>query len=165
MKKRRQSKKAMILSGCALALCVGALFIWSPWRTSTANDSSATPHFQALLPGTTSIAKLGGWQKLTPPDGTAIYVFTDSIDGVDINVSQQPLPASLKDDSEAKVSEVAKGYNETKSIYAATTKVYIGTNADGPQSVIFTKNKLLVLIKSRSVIKDELWVTYINSLE
>lgn len=108
---------------------------------------------------------MGGWQKLTPPDSAPAYVFIDSIDGVGISVSQQELPASLKDNNGAKVAEVAKSYNATKTIYADSTKVYIGTNADGPQSVIFTKNNLLVLIKSRAVIQDQSWVAYINSLK
>lgn len=164
MRKLKLSKKAVIVSGAAFILFILALCTWAPWRASTANNS-VTPNFQAILPRNTSIANLGGWQKLTPPDGTPVYVYTDSIDGVGISVSQQPLPASLKDSTGAKVAEVAKGYSATKSMYADTTKVYIGTNAEGPQSVIFSKNNLLILIKSRAVIKDDSWTTYIHSLE
>jgi len=165
VRKLKLSKKAIIVSGAVFILFIVALCAWAPWRASTANNSLVTPDFQAILPRNISIAKLGGWQKLTPPDGTPVYVYTDSIDGVGVSVSQQPLPASLKDSTGAKVAEVAKGYSATKSMYADTTKVYIGTNADGPQSVIFSKNNLLILIKSRAVIKDDSWTTYIHSLE
>lgn len=165
MRKLKASKKVALTYVGVLALLTVGLFAWAPWRTFGVDRSQVTPNFSALIPSDTPITTLGGWQKLTPPDGTPVYVYTDSIDGVSISVSQQPLPASLKDTNGAKIADVAKGYNATKSVYADTTKLYIGTNADGPQSVIFSKNNLLVLIKSRAVIKDDSWITYVHSLK
>lgn len=166
MRKRNVSRKTLIISGGVLLLAVIALFLWAPWHTAPSKNTAAvTPNFQALLPQNTSIDKLGGWQKLTPPDGTPVYIYSDSIDKVTISVSQQPLPDSLKDNSGAKLAEMAKSYNATKVINAGTTKVYIGTNAAGPQSVIFTKNNVLVLIKSTATVKDVSWTSYINSLK
>jgi len=75
------------------------------------------------------------------------------------------LPASFKNNVDTQVGEVAKKFNATTQFQANDTKVYIGTSAKGPQSLIFTKNNTLVLIKSLQKVEDKSWVAYINSLK
>lgn len=98
---------------------------------------------------------------MSPPDNDPVFAYTDSIDGIKISVSQQPLPSGMDD---AQVAELAKKYNATTKLELSQPVVYIGASAKGPQSVIFTKNKLLVLIKSQGKISDEAWTNYIKSL-
>lgn len=164
----RFSKKTVIVSSAILAIiiCAGVtLVILAPWHDSnTQSDSLIKPEFSAILPASTSIDTLGGWQKMTPPNSTPIYVYSDSIDGVAISVSQQTLPDSFKSNPSVKVAELAKGYNATTPIQAGDTKVYSGKSASGPQSIIFTKNNLLVLIKSQGVISNGAWASYIEAL-
>jgi hypothetical protein len=74
------------------------------------------------------------------------------------------MPDSFKGDVDGSVATFAKSYGATDVQTAGATKVYIGTNADGPQSTIFTKDNLLILIKSQGKIADKDWVSYINSL-
>ena len=94
----------------------------------------------AIIPGTAGNDSL---------NGTA---FADTIDGVPVSVSQQPLPEVFKKDTDAHLSELAKSYNATDKMNADGTTVYIGTSAKGPQSALFVKNNLLILIKSQSKI-------------
>lgn len=157
------SRKTISICAAVVIVALIALFVWSPWRTSPGTPT-ITPSFSALLPKDTTISKLGGWRKLASPDGTTAYVYSDSIDGTSISVSQQSLPDSLKDSDGTKLADMAKSFNATKVMTAGATKVYIGTSASGPQSVIFSKNDILVMIKSAAVIKDASWTSYITSL-
>lgn len=170
MVKLHFSKKTIIVSSSVLVviLCAGiTLFTLAPWRDSSAqtDGSSVKPDFNAVLPANTSVDELGGWQKMTPPNSTPIYVYSDTIDGIAISVSQQTLPDSFKNNSDAEVAKLSKAYNATTTINAGETKVYSGKSADGPQSIIFTKNNLLVLIKSRGVIENDAWASYIEALK
>ena len=158
------SRKTMSISAAVIVVVIIALFVWSPWRTPP-RTPTVTPTFSTLLPKDTTITKLGGWRKLASPDGTTAYVYSDAIDGTSISVSQQLFPDSLKDSDGTKLADMAKSFNATKTITAGAAKVYIGTSASGPQSIIFSKNNILVLIKSTAVIKDASWTSYINSLQ
>lgn len=134
-------------------------------NTSQADMVSNKPNFTALVPASKTIEQLGGWEKLTGPNGDAFYVFTDNVSGVNVNVSQQKLPGKFKSDLNNEMLNLARAYNANLKIDAGETKVYIGTSAKGPQSVIFTKNGVLVLIKSWSTLENGDWIAYINSLE
>jgi hypothetical protein len=123
-----------------------------------------TPTYQTILPTGKTIAQLGGWTKISPPDGTAVYAYADKIGKISVSVSEQPIPDSFNNDVDGSVANLAASYSATDNLTAGDTKVYIGTNADGPQSTIFVKDNLLVLIKSQQKIPDASWTTYINSL-
>jgi len=93
-----------------------------------------------------------------------VYAYTDSIGQIPIIVSEQRLPKKLQGDVDQNISDLASSYAANDKLKAGDTTVYIGTSAKGPQSVIFVKNNLLVLIKSDSAIPDKAWKTYINSM-
>lgn len=160
---RRRIIASSVIGVIVLILGLGILRI-STDSPSTQSREQVTPPFQALLPVNTPVNKLGGWQKLTPPDGSSVYVFIDRVDGVSVNVSQQILPDTFKQDTASKVAELAKAYNATRVLEVETTKAYIGTSAKGPQSVLFTKNGLLIFIKSDGTISDDMWEKYISRL-
>jgi len=122
------------------------------------------PGYNTVLPEGKSINSLGGWERISPPNTEPVFAYTDTIDGVSVSVSQQPLPESFKADVTGKVSELAEKFNATKKITADAVTVYLGTSAQGPQSAIFTKDNLLILIKSQENIKDDAWANYIKSL-
>lgn len=127
-------------------------------------QTGETPPFSALLPQGRTISDLGGWQKLTPPHSDPFYVYVDSINGTAVNVSQQPLPENFKKNIDDSVAELAKAYGATTALDADGTKIYIGTSAKGPQSVIFTQDNLLVLIKSQKTLPNDTWKQYIKKL-
>ena len=119
-----------------------------------------TPSYAVIVPKNSSVA----WQRVSPSSSAPVYAYADTISGVEATISEQPLPTSFQSDPSGQIANLAQGYNATDTITAGGTKVYIGTSANGPQSVIFTKNKLLVLIKSQATISDKAWAAYINSL-
>jgi hypothetical protein len=62
------------------------------------------------------------------------------------------------------MTEMARAYNANTKLDADGVRVYLGSSAKGPQSVLFTKNGVLILMKSWATIPDADWITYIKSL-
>lgn len=129
------------------------------------NSAAATkPDYQTILPGKKPIDNLGGWKRISPPGNDPVFAYADTIDDISISVSQQPLPQSFKDDATNQVAELAKRFNATDKIDTGSIAVYVGTSSKGPQSVIFTKDNLLILIKSQKKVNNTSWAKYAESL-
>ena len=163
------TKKILLITGCIILIAIASVVTLavinnakSPEKNQTATKES--PAFQTVLPNNTSIDTLGGWTRISPPENDPVFAYTDSIDDVSITVSQQPAPSSFKNNLDTEVAEVAKKFNATSQLDAGSVKAYIGTSAKGPQSIIFVKNNLLILIKSVQKIDDSKWISYIKSL-
>lgn len=150
----------LVLAVIAVAIGIGLLIYFN----TSSKQALTTPDYQTVLPKGKSIEELGGWQQVSPPGSDPVFAFADTVDGVSVSVSQQPLPESFKTDIEGRVAELAKKFNATTQLEADDMTVYVGTSAKGPQSVIFTKKGLLVLIKSQQKIQDSAWTAYISSL-
>ena len=129
------------------------------------DDTTRQPAFATIEPINTSIESLGGWTRISPPENDPVFAYTDTINNVPITVSEQPLPESFKSDIPSGVANLANNFNATTKLNAKSTDFYIGTSATGPQSVIFVKNSVLVLIKSQKKIDDTSWSAYIESLQ
>ncbi len=124
-----------------------------------------TPDYPTVAPAGKDIEDLGGWTRVSPPGSNAVYAYADKLGDIQISVSQQPLPADFRKDTATKIRDLAKDYTATKEIVAGETIAYIGTSAKGPQSLILSKDNLLILIKSAAPVKDEQWAAYISSLQ
>lgn len=122
------------------------------------------PEFRTLLPAGKSAEQLGGWTRISPPDRDAVYAYVDHIGSIRITVSQQRLPADFKRDTDDAVSDLASGYSAKETVEAAGATVHIGTSTKGPQSVIFARDDLLVLIKSDAPVAAKQWADYVSSL-
>ena len=133
--------------------------------TTQKSDTSNTPPYTTLLPEGKSIDQLGGWHKLASPNGDIAYAYTDTINGVTISLSQQPLPDAFKADAATKLASLAKSDNATDSLDINGVSAYVGTSAKGPQSVYYTKNGLLILVKSEASLPDASWKKYLASLQ
>jgi len=170
--KRRKLRIRFIV---VLIMCI-VLFLWLrphifPTKTSSQSSTlsgsgqtsnavtKASPDFADLTPSGKGVE----WSRLSPPNSASFYVYTDTISGVPIRISEQTLPSSLK--SNDQVAELAKGYNANRSIDVDGTTVYIGTSAKQTQSIILVKRSLLILITSNDVLNDHQWDTYISSLQ
>ena len=165
------SKKTFIvgiIATVAMLACITAVLLVrqndEAKRTQAEAGVIDTPNYATVLPAGKSISTLGGWTRISPPENDPVYAYTDKIGDLEISVSQQSLPASFKNNVDTQVAEMAKSFNATTEIEAGDTKVYIGTSANGPQSVIFTKNSLLILIKSQEKVENNDWLRYIESL-
>lgn len=126
--------------------------------------TKGTPDYATVLPSGKTIQDLGGWTLVSPTGRDPVFAYIDKIGNIQINVSQQPLPAALKPDTANKVEKLAKDYGASETITVDDTTVHIGTSEKGPQSVIFNKGDLLILIKSSVRIDNDEWAKYITTL-
>lgn len=121
-----------------------------------------TPKYKILLPANKSIDQLGGgWIR---NDSQNLFVYVDKIGTTKINVSEQPLPENLKDNTVEEVETIAKTYNITERINIGQTAVYIGTFDKGLQRIIFSKSDLLILMTSNDNLTNDEWIQYISSM-
>lgn len=163
---RRLKKRTIIIGSVIVALIIGALITIIITQTHKNSQTIIqNPGYATILPEGTSIIQLGGWVRVSPKGGDTAYAYADSIENVPISVSEQPLPESFKSNTSSKIAELAKSYNATPISSIGDTIIYIGTSAKGPQSVIFTKSNLLILIKSEKKIENAAWSTYAASLQ
>lgn len=148
-----------------LLIVIIVALAYRPVSIYLSQDSrAASPTFEAVLPDDKMIQELGGWTRVSPPGNDPVFSYSDEIDGVAVSVSQQPIPASFAGNVPAQVEQLAKNYNATTVIETDDTKAYIGRSARGPQSVILTKNDVLILMQSEKTIDHSAWARYIETL-
>jgi hypothetical protein len=128
-------------------------------------DTQTQPTHHTITPKGSSINTFGGWHRVSPETSEPVYAYDDILKDVVISVSQQPLPDSFKKDPDASVAEFAKQNSYSQKLKAGDVTAYVGTNAKGPQSVVFTKDNLLIFIKSQDKISDKAWIRYISALK
>ncbi|MDN5275384.1 MAG: hypothetical protein JWN33_33 [Candidatus Saccharibacteria bacterium] len=131
----------------------------------TGSLTKGTPEYDTVLPAGKSIESLGGWTRVSPPERNPVFAYADLIGEAHITVSQQPLPPDFENDTAVQVQQLAMGYKANQKITVNNETVYIGTSSNGPQSVIFTKDKLLILIKSNMVVSNDHWAAYVAALK
>ena len=157
----RTSRRIIVAGGIAVA--AGLITVALVYQST--QSTQQTPRYQTLAPKGTTVDNLGGWKRVSPPKNDPVFAYADTLEGVSISVSQQPMPAAFKNDVAGNVSDLAKKFNATTKLAAGATTAYIGTSAKGPQSVIFTKNDLLIMIKSQTKISDSAWIRYVQLLD
>lgn len=129
------------------------------------HTGGTTPDYATIEPAGKSVKDLGGWVRVSPTTTNPVFAYADHIGNIPINVSQQPIPDEFGDDIPAQIDQLAIGYNANEKITVEGVTVHIGTSAKGPQSVIFTKDNLLILIKSAAKISNDEWAAYVSSLQ
>lgn len=154
------NKKYQLIAGGIVLMGAAAV----TYVVARPKPDTSSPTYDVVLPVRRTAEDLGGWRRTSPADSEPVYAYSDEIDDTGIIVSQQPIPDQHKGNVADWVEKVAKGFSATTVIEAGGTDVYIGRSARGPQSLIFTKNNVLILIKSQKTISQEAWVQYINSL-
>lgn len=164
----RWNRRTQIISGALAVVIVGgityAVISAQNHPKTTSTTIAQKPTYQTIVPSNKPASSLK-WQRVSPPNGDPVFAYADTINGVSIFVSQQPIPDSFQPNVDDKVAELAASYTATDKISAGSTPIYVGTSAQGPQSVIFSKNNLLVLIKSASKVSDDAWASYASSLQ
>lgn len=132
-------------------------------KSETTQTSS--PDYKTITPSGTPIEQYGGWTRVSPADRDPAFAYLDRVEGTEIRVTQQPLPDDFKEDTIVQVEQLAQGYKANEKISVGDTTVYIGTSAKGPQSVIFSMDNLLILIKSSAKLTNDQWAHYITTLQ
>lgn len=161
------AKKVIIVAVIGLGIIGLSIYHHDTTTSSSASGQNSVIEnleYQTVLPSGKSIDSLGGWKRVSPSGSEPVYAYVDSINGIPVSVSQQPLPDSFKNDVDGQVAELAKKFNATTKLDASGIAIYLGTSAKGPQSVILTKNGLLILIKSQEKVDDTAWTDYAKSL-
>jgi hypothetical protein len=133
-----------------------------PGSTGVLSASDQKPSFQTLSPTGITAGKASP-QKYNAEH--KIVTFVDSIGGVDINITEQALPDDFKDNTDDKVKKLAQSFSANEVLSTANPTAYLGTSVQGPQSVIFHKNGLLIFIKSTKKIDNHDWAEYITNLK
>lgn len=157
--KRRPISKVAKRSLWAIAITIFVIITISVVYFFMSPRLQSEPSFQAILPAKKSIRELGGWTRVSPPEQAPAFSYDDAINDIAIKVTQQELQNASQS-----VADIAKAYNATDKITASDTAVYIGTSFNGPQSVLFAKGNLLILIASADKISNDSWASYINAL-
>lgn len=124
-------------------------------------QASTKPDFSTLKPTTTDN------QATTIKYDTTKKVasYNDVLNDVPITVSQQPLPSGFVSDPTGKVADLAKQINANDKISTSDTTAYAGLSIKGPQTVVFTKNDLLIFIYADKKIDVLTWTKYIESMQ
>jgi len=133
-------------------------------ETSDAIQLDVKPTFQLLYPNNKDRDAYSGVAKINPPGTPDAFVYVDRIEGIEIQVTQQELPDRFKTNQEQEFREFALNFAATVEIKGDNFTAYIGTSAQGPQSVVAIKDNLLILIKSTTGISPDSWSKYIDSL-
>lgn len=138
--------------------------IESPAPASSNIRDTKGPEFQALLPSGKQIKDLGGWARVSPANQEPVYAYVDTLNGIQLNISQQKLPNNLRSNTAEGVAKLAEGFAATEKIVSGDVTAYLGTSIKGPQSLIFAKKDLLILIKSSGKLSNQEWAEYVASL-
>ncbi len=176
VRRRKLPSKRVLAVGGLLAV-TGLFFVLTPFFSKKAeltkkgvtsevlNKKTEKPTYPTLVPEGKNIDDLGGWQRVSPPEASPVFAFVDQINGVQVNVSEQPLPESFKKNTSESISKLAEQFTANEKLTVEGLTAYIGTSEKGPQSVIFAKGDLLVLLKSSDKIPSEIWGVYVASLK
>ncbi len=131
-----------------------------------ANKGSQAPGYSTVLPEGKSAEQLGGWFRVSPPEEAPAYAYADTIDGIQINVTQQPMPDDFKSNPSDKLVKLAEQFGASRELSTPDgTKFYVGVSSKGPESILLIKNQLLILIKAQSAIDDGKLTDYISKLK
>jgi len=130
-------------------------------RDILGDTESISPDFDTLAPS-------GG----QPADAVfdqevGVAIFRDDIGGLAATISQQPLPADIKDDP-AGVEKLAQSLSDTSSIVRHETNkglVYIVTSTTDTETALFKHQELLISIRSAGQPDAQSWVDYVNALQ
>jgi hypothetical protein len=134
-------------------------------KKEVAGAEVSAPPYPTVVPIDKTIEDLGGWSRVSPPDKDPVYAFNDRIGDVAITVSEQPLPKSFQEDAAGQIAKLAEEFAANDKITAGDSQAFLGTSAQGPQSVILTKNDLLILVKSASKLTNSQWENYLATLQ
>lgn len=174
----RSTKKRLLAVAVAVSVIVLSVSLLSWFRPGDSRNKQAsarkgvleargghTPAYQTVLPKGKTIESLGGWARVSPLDKDPVFAYLDTVAGVQLSVSQQPLPENFRQDRTGELSKLAQQFNAQEKFEVDGKAIYVGTSAKGPQSAVFTIKDLLVLVRSSAELSKEQWVSYIATLE
>lgn len=158
---RRRLLFGSIVALAATIFIAGTLLPGNPPQNtpSEVKGASTSPKFTALAPGGDTSSQFRYDNK------REVISSSHNLKGIDIILSQQVLPEAFRGNPQNNVLETAKRFNATKEIKAGETTAYAGKSADGPQTILFHKNDILVFIYSPIELDNETLAAFIENLQ
>lgn len=100
------------------------------------------------------------------PTGVLLHTYRDTVEGAEVEVTQQELPESFKSSPTAELEKMAKNFQATDIIQIDEAFVYHGLDEKTRVQSLFTiKNNVLISIRSNVKLSDDTWAGYILSLQ
>lgn len=159
LKKIRPTKRNIAIGSVALILIVAGIVVGNKYlfgdKNSGAEVAGTSKVTKEEVPEPTNdptfaIAKPQGRElpkeKIIFDPKRKFAKFEDDINGIPISVSQQPIPDGIKSDPVAGTTKLAKDFGAAEEITVDGTKINYGQDEKGQQTVILTKNGLLIFI-------------------
>ncbi len=132
---------------------------------SAAASTAAKPTFQPLAPVDSTNNGIHGTPQVAYDGKRNTYSFTDTLAGQAIVVSQQPIPATYKTAVDA-VSKIAVSLKASQTLATSSGAAFIANDAkSNAQTIVFSKNNLLVFVQSPFAHTSDQWQAYINGLQ
>ncbi len=105
--------------------------------------------------------------KVSPPQNDPVYAYISEFSGVELRISQQQIPSDFDGVVSQRVEEVARSFQATDKLQVDEVTVYHGFSDKfgGVQSLIFTKDDLLVFVSSPKSFSEIEWAGYISGLK
>lgn len=120
-------------------------------------SAQSKPDFKLVYPA--------GSKKDTSYDANKkVASFNDQIGDTQVTISQQSLPVNFRYDPNGEVEKLAKQINANTKLGAEGVSAFMGQSIKGPQTVVFSKNGLLIFIKSEKMVDTKNWNDYVSSL-
>jgi hypothetical protein len=134
--------------------------------TDKAKLAATSPAFTPITPAKDTATATTSTKTQIAFDATRnVYSFSDSFKGNNLVVSQQPIPDKFKSGAEA-VNSIAASLSAKQSTPVDGGVAYIASDAkSGSQTVVFTKNDLLIFIQSPFRHDASDWKTYIDTFK
>lgn len=172
--RQKFSRKSLLIGSLALILIVAGIVVGNKYllndnkpsksgvlATDGASEFTNDPKFEIVKPKGRDIAR----EKIVYDPKRNFAKYEDDINGTPVTVSQQPLPETFKADPASGAAKVAKDFGATEELLFEQQKMYYGIDEKGPQTLIFTKNNLLVFIATSKEVEKQSLQVYAGNLD
>jgi hypothetical protein len=172
----KKQKKARLyiggIAGLVVVVGIGSIILTDGSEKGTLGDTTTKlpiteelprekPQFTLLFPQGAD-AEQYDVVRISPPEADASYTYLDrfSEDGAIFRVTQQEIPDGFD------IAKTATDFQATSIIQVDAVTVYHGySERGGIQSLLFEKDNKLISIRSPQKFDDEIWASYVASLQ
>ena len=100
------------------------------------------------------------------PTGELVHTFRDTIEGIDVEVTQQELPETFKSSLAVELEKMAKNFQATDVIQVDDSLIFHGLDEETRVQSLFTAKKgVLISIRSAAKLSDDTWAAYFLALQ
>lgn len=132
--------------------------------STTNTGPDATPTYAPIVPESKKDLATPGQGKGSFDAARQMYVYSDTLNGANLVVSQQPVPKEVTADA-GQFAKIAASVGAKQSFATAFGEAYMSQKEEsGEQIVVFAYQERLLFIRSDKRFDSESWKFYIESL-